>query len=176
MCSSPSRISHFTHGEMALAFTTVTDHLYDEEPEAKRQDGGLLFFANYKNTDNSAPIISHIHPNPRLDEQEDRMCEITILKGATVSSDLRARINSEFQIDKMTRPEISSSDHEDKAYEDVFTELPMSGVVLESQHKMYISQRKQLNYGCIISTDNFSIFCDKDSSKKKLKEKHLQVR
>lgn len=171
MSSSSSCISHFTHGEMALAFTTVTDHLYAEGPEAKRQDGGLFFFAKDKNRDNSAPSITHIHPNPRSDEQEDRMYKITILKGTTVSSDLRSRINSEFQIDKMTRPEISSSeDHNDKP------ELPMSVAILKSQHKMYISQRKQINYRCIISTDNSLDFCDKDSSKKKLKEKRLQVR
>ncbi|XP_061485707.1 uncharacterized protein LOC133386113 [Rhineura floridana] len=181
--SRPSFMSHLTYSETSSELTTVIGQLYaDGEPEENQLDGELLYSSDYKATDDPAQPPSQFLPRPNLDEKLDRAPETTHLKhrlNASTSADLRSssyRIHSTFQIGEMTNTEVSlAEDQEEEDNEDIFTELPASGMVLESLHKTYMPQTKQSRYDHISNIGVFPVIDGSDPKEKKQEDHKINL-
>ncbi|XP_066478600.1 uncharacterized protein [Tiliqua scincoides] len=169
--------SLMSHSETSLEFTKVTGrNSADEQLEENQLDEELLYSSNYFAIGNSTLLPSQVLCRQISDKKQYRTQESVLLNHKTNTitySDLIfSSYPTKFETGGMTNIEVSSSeDQEEDNEKDTFTELPMSGTVLENLHKMYIAQTKQDRYGYISP-----ILSGNDLNEKKLKDGNMHLR
>lgn len=173
--------SLMSHGETSLEFTTVPgQHSADEKPQENQLGEKLLYSSDYLATGNSTQLPSPILSRQISDEKRLRTHKTFLLNHLLntipCSDFIFSSYQTRFETGKMTNIEASSSEgQEEEDNEDNSTELPMSEIVLEDLHKMYISQTKQARYGYISNKDSPTLR-GRDLNEKKLKNGNMDLR